>query len=85
MQVWFWRRIVNELSYDGRALRFRTLGTAEMRARDLSEIADLAEWQGRGGPIGYRLRFRDGEKVYLQFGVSNSTAAVEQIRRDLRM
>jgi hypothetical protein len=44
MQVRFWRRIVNELSYDGRALRFRTLGTAEMRARDLSEIADLAEW-----------------------------------------
>src|SRR5260370_12494287 len=83
MQVWFRRRIVNEFSYDGRALRFRTLGTAEMQTRDVSEIVDLGEWRGRGGPLGYRLRFRDGGKGYLQFGVSNSTVAAEVISRDL--
>jgi len=84
-QVWFWRRIVKEFSYDGSALRFRTLGTAEMQTQELSEIADLREWQGRGGPLGYRIGFRDGKKIYLQYGVSNSVAAAEQIRRDLRV
>lgn len=85
MQVWFWRRIIREFSYDGRALRFRTLGTTEMKTRDLREIADVREWRGRGGQLGYRLVFRDGQKIYLQYGVPNSVAAAEQIRRDLRM
>jgi hypothetical protein len=84
MQIWFRRRIVNEFTYDGHALRFRTLGMAERQTRALSEIADLGKWRGRGGPLGYRFQFRDGQKVYLQYGVSNSVAAAEQIRRDLR-
>jgi hypothetical protein len=83
MQLWFRRRIVSEFNYDGHALRFRTPGMGEMQTRALSEIADLGEWRGRGGPLGYRLRFRDGQKVYLRYGVSNSVAAAEQIRRDL--
>jgi len=85
MQLWFRRRIVKEFSYDGRALLVRTLGRAEIQTLDLSELAHLGEWRGRGGPLGYRLRFRDGEKVYLQYGVSNCVAAAEQIRSDLRM
>jgi hypothetical protein len=85
MLVWFRRRIVNVFSYDGCALRFSTLGRAEMQTRDLSEIADLREWRGRGGPLGFRLCFRDGQKVYLQYGVVNAAAAAEQMRRDLRV
>ena len=85
MQLWFRRRLVKEFSYEGRALRYRTLGTAELQTRDLSEIAEIGDWRGRGGSLGYRLRFRDGEKIYLQHGVSNSAAAAEQIRHGLRM
>jgi hypothetical protein len=83
LQVWFWRRIVSEFTYDGRALRFRTLGNAEMQTRDLSEIADLNVWRGRGGPLGYRLHFRDGGKIYLQYAVSNCVAVAEHLRRAL--
>ncbi|MBZ5606701.1 MAG: hypothetical protein LAP38_00475 [Acidobacteriia bacterium] len=85
LQVRTRRRLVKEFSYDGRALRFSTLGTVEMQVRDLSEIAEVGKWRGRGGPLGYRLRFRDGAKLYLQNGVSNAVAAAEQIRRDRRM
>lgn len=84
-QVWFRRRLISEFHYGGGALRFRTLGTAEMQLRDLSEIAKVDNWRGRGGALGYRFRFRDGHKVYLQYGVSNSVAAAEQIRHDLRL
>lgn len=83
MQLWFWRRMVAEFSYSGQALRFRSLGRPEMQTRVLSEIADIRTWRGRGYPLGYRLRFRDGEKIYLQNSVSNCEAVVEQIRRDL--
>jgi len=55
------RRTVTEFTYDGRALRFRTLGVPDMQMRDLSEIAAVQEWRGRGGSNGYRFRFRDGE------------------------
>jgi hypothetical protein len=73
-----------EFSYDGRTLRISTLGRPRMQTRDRSEIAEVGEWRGRGGPLGYRLKFHDGAKFYLQFGVSNAAAVVEQIRYDLR-
>jgi hypothetical protein len=49
-QFWFRSRLVTEFSYDGRALRSRTLGRAEIETQDLSEIAEVGEWRGRGGP-----------------------------------
>jgi len=79
----FWRRLVREFSYDGRVLRFAMLGIPEMQTRHLAEIAEVGEWRGRGGPLGYRLKFRDGAKFYLQNGVSNARAVAEQIRYDL--
>ena len=66
-----------EFSYDGRTLRISTLGRPRMQTRDRSEIAEVGEWRGRGGPLGYRLKFHDGGKFYLQFGVSNAAAVVE--------
>jgi hypothetical protein len=84
MSVWFWKRIVTEFSYDGSALRLRTLGRAEMQTRDVSEIQEVGEWRGRGGPQGYKLKFRDRQKVYLHYSVSNAAAAAERIRSDIR-
>jgi hypothetical protein len=79
----FWGRLITEFSYDGRTLRLSTLGVPEMQTRHLSEIAEVSEWRGRGGPLGYRVKFRDGAKFYLQNGVSNAAAVAEQIRNDL--
>ena len=80
-QLWYWRRMVSEFTYDGGALRFRTLGRASMQTRALPEILDIRDWRNRGSSIGYRFRFRDGEKIYLQKTVANSTALAEQLRR----
>jgi hypothetical protein len=84
MSMWFWRRIIIEFSYDGSALRLRTLGRPEMQTRDRSEISEVDEWRGRGGPQGYKLKFRDGQKMYLHYSVTNAVAAAERIRSDIR-
>ena len=46
MQLWFRRRIVNEFPYDGRALRFRTLGRGW--GESLSAIRRVEFRGGRG-------------------------------------
>ena len=81
---WLWRRLVVEFTYDGRALRFRTLGRPQMELRDVSEIVQMKDWRGRGGSMGYKIKFRDGAKIYLQFGTPNVTALGEAIRSTLR-
>ncbi|HXP83555.1 MAG TPA: hypothetical protein VN841_02475 [Bryobacteraceae bacterium] len=83
-QFWFRRRVIDEFSFDGRALRFRTLGIPEIETRDISEITQLREWRGRGAPLGYRLTLRGGRKLYLEYSVSMSTALAEQIQQGLR-
>jgi hypothetical protein len=77
------RRIVTEFTYDGRALRFCTLGAPEMQIRDLSEIDKIQDWQGRGGSMGYRFRFRDGAKIYVEYAVSNAVTLAETIRQQI--
>jgi hypothetical protein len=83
-QFWFQRRIVCEFTYDGSTLQFRTLGISQTQMRPLEDIAQVKEWRGRGGPIGYRLVFQDGAKAYLEHSVANSVALVDQLRRDAR-
>jgi hypothetical protein len=82
-QVSFRRRIVKEFTYDGYTLQFSTLGTAMPQTRALSEIAGLREWKGRGGSFGYRIAFRDGKKIYLQYGIPNAVAAAADILRNV--
>lgn len=82
-QIWFRRRIVSEISLDGSALRFQTLGVPQPETRHLSELKSLREWRGRNGWIGYRLRFRDGRKLYLEHAVTNSAAIASEIRATL--
>ena len=82
-QVSFRRRIVKEFTYDGYTLQFSTLGTAMPQTRALSEIAGLREWKGRGGPFGYRITFRDGKKIYLQYGIPNAVAVAADILRNV--
>jgi hypothetical protein len=83
-QLWFQRRIVCGFDYDGHRLQFRTLGIPRMQVRPLDDIAKVEEWRGRGVPIGYRLVFRDGRKVYLMYSVANSIPLANQLRRDAK-
>jgi hypothetical protein len=54
------------------------------QVRSFAEIKQVKEWRGRGGLIGYRLSFRDGGKVYLEYSVANSIALADQLRRDAK-
>jgi hypothetical protein len=80
MQLWFRRRTISEFAFDGRAFQFQTLGRSRRQTRELSEIAQVRDWRGRGGQLGYRLVFRNGAKAYLEYSVSNSTTVAEQLR-----
>jgi hypothetical protein len=83
MQLRFRRNIIKQYSYDGRALRYSTLGSPATETRDLSEIEEIGEWRGRGNLLGYKLRFRDRKTVYLQYGATNSVAMALRIWKDL--
>ena len=83
LQFRFRRRMIKEFSYDGRALRFSTLGSPLQEVRDLSEIEKLSEWQGRGGTQGYKIRLRGGKTVYLSNAVTNSREVAVRIWKDL--
>jgi len=80
---WFWKRLIKEFNYDGRTFTFNTLADSDMQVRHISDIEEVGEWRGRGGPLGYFLKFRDGAKLYLQNGVSNAAALAERLRFDL--
>ena len=80
---WFWKRLIKEFNYDGRTLMFNTLASPEMQVRDLSAIEEVGEWTGRGGLLGFCIKFRDGGKFYLQYGVPNAAALAERLRSDL--
>jgi hypothetical protein len=83
-QTWFWGRLVKEFSYDGYTLQFRTLGRPAIQTRRLAEIASISQWRGgRGGPLGYRIKFRDRTKIYVQYSVSGSALATERITQAL--
>jgi len=45
-QLWYWWGMVSDFTYDGGALRFRTLGRASAETRALPETADIREWAG---------------------------------------
>ena len=81
--LWFWKRLIKEFNYDGRTLTFNTVASPEIQMRDLSAIEEMGEWTGRGGPLGSCIKFRDGAKLYLQYGISNAAALAERIRYDL--
>jgi hypothetical protein len=79
------KTLVREFSYDGRLLRFRTIGQTREQVRALSELAEVREGQAsRGQAIGYCLAFRDGQKVYLDYWLQNAPVLVEQLRLDLQ-
>ena len=80
LQLWFHRRVISEFTFDGRLFQFRTLGRSRQQTRELSEIVEVRDWRGRGGPQGYRLVFRDGARAYLEYSISSSMAVAEQLR-----
>lgn len=79
MQLWFRRRIVREFTYTGSALHLRTLGIHGMQTYSLSQLADIREWRGRRGPVGFRLVFQDGWNAYIELTVENAEAVVERL------
>jgi len=81
--IWFWKKLIKEFSYDGRTLTFNTLANPGTQVQDLSAVERVADWTGRGGTIGLSIKFRNGPKVYLHYGVPNAAAAAAQIRSDL--
>ena len=81
--VWFWKKLIKEFRYDGETFTFNTLADPETQARDLFAIEEVGDWTGRGGPAGFCIKFRDGTKVYLHYGVTNASAAAARIRSDL--
>ena len=85
LQTRFWRRNIRHIEYSGGELRFRTFGVAKMQARPLRDLAKVDPWvAGREHSVrGYRLQFRDGGKVYLDFAVSNCAELIGQIRAGL--
>jgi hypothetical protein len=79
------RRLVREFSYDGHVLRFRSIASSEEQIRELHEIAEIREGRSsRSQPIGYCLRFRDGQRLDLDYWVENAALLAEQLRFDLR-
>jgi len=85
-QIWFQRRIIAEFRYDGVTLQFQTLAMQHPQIRPLADITCIREWRGgRGGSLGHRLLFREGQKLYLEFSVSNSFELVSRLRADLRL
>jgi hypothetical protein len=79
MQLWFRRRIVREFTYSGSALHIRTLGIHGMQTYSLSQLADIRDWRGRRGPLGYRLVFQDGWNAYIELRVENAEALAERL------
>jgi hypothetical protein len=79
MQLWFRRRIVREFNYSGSALHIRTLGIYGMQTYALSQLADIREWRGRRGPVGYRLVFQDGWNAYVEQTIENAAALLERL------
>lgn len=76
--LWFERRVIGECEYDGRTIRFQTIGQPAEQAHALEELSEIGEWlgqQGRGSlgqMLGYRLSFRDGRQVLLSVGVARA-------------
>src|SRR5258708_31284254 len=83
MQIRFQRRMVSEFSYDGFTFQFRTLGIRQAQTRPVSQIEVVRDWRGRGGPMGYRIVFRDRGKVYLAYSVTNAGRVGEPLRSDI--
>jgi hypothetical protein len=79
MQLWFRRRIVREFTYSGSALHLRTLGIHGMQTYALSQLAEIREWRGRRGPVGYRLVFQNGWNAYVEQTVENAAALLERL------
>jgi hypothetical protein len=79
-QLRFHRKSIVDFSCDGSTLQYRTLGSGEPQLRSISELKAIKELHGRGGSFGYRLRFHDGEKLYLEFAVTNSFELASVLR-----
>ena len=73
-----WRAV--EFTCDDSSFQFRKVRRAQAETRALSEVVKIREASGRGGPIGYEVVFRDGQKVFLERRLPNAQAAADWLR-----
>jgi hypothetical protein len=80
------RELVRDFSYDGAALRFRTLGDPTEQTWLLSEIASLRDMRGssRGLGIGYFVTCHDRRRVILDYALPNIAALAIRLQIDLQ-
>ena len=81
-QVWFHRRIISEFRCDWSTLQFQTIGIQQPHMRPLADLTSIQDWRGKGGILGYCFQFRDRQKLYLEFSVSNSIVLANRLRAD---
>jgi hypothetical protein len=85
---WFERRIIAECSYDGSTLRFTTVGCPDEEVRPILDLSDIDEWREYRSRfafqslVGFRLRFRDRQKRYLDPSVPNTRELVARLQAD---
>jgi len=80
-QVWFRRRLVKEFSYDGSVLRFRPSERQRRKPVIYLKLRKLPSGEAAEARKAIALRFLDGQKIYLQYSVTNSFAVAEEMRR----
>lgn len=75
------RRSIQWFRYDDGVLEYETAeGTFTRELLDIAEVG--VDTASRRGPHAYRIRFRDGNWSLLSPQTENSSALVEQLRRD---
>jgi len=80
------RELVCNFSYDGAALRFRTLGDAAEQIWLPSDIAAVRDMRGssRGLGIGYFVTRHDRRRVILDYALPNVAALAIRLQIDLQ-
>lgn len=79
MQFRIRKRIIRQFSYDGRELRFRTLGTSGEQIWRLADIIAVQESRGHAPGIGYPVSLYDGRDVILDYSVQNSAVVAQRM------
>lgn len=82
LQIRDYCRIIRRFEYDGRALRFWTLGSSHEQVREVCHVARVHQGRGSASGIGYAIVFRDGKKLYLDSGIPNGWMLADRLRLD---
>ena len=83
LQIRNYCRIIRQFSYDGRSLKYGTLGSSQEQLRDVKQIIDVRQGRMGAPSIGFSVVFSDNKKVYLDYSMPHAREAAERLRLDL--